>query len=101
MTTSSSSVAPGSISPRSANSAARSRVLPNPLEPLPARSLVVTSNLPFSRWGDVLSDHVVASAMIDRIVHHAAVLTLKDNTYRLRNTEIDTLPSHRNDSAAD
>jgi len=63
-------------------------------------SLVLTSNLPFSRWGDVFSDHVVA-AMIDRIVHHADVLTLKGNSYRLRNTEIDTLPSHRTDSTAD
>ncbi|PPI88995.1 IS21-like element helper ATPase IstB [Nocardia nova] len=64
-------------------------------------SLILTSNLPFSRWGDVFSDHVVAAAMIDRIVHHADVLTLKGNSYRLRNTEIDTLPSHRNDGTAD
>lgn len=39
--------------------------------------------------------------MIDRIVHHADVLTLKGNSYRLRNTEIDTLPSHRSDGTAD
>jgi DNA replication protein DnaC len=44
----------------------------------------LTSNLPFSRWGDVFSDHVVAAAMIDRIVHHAEVLTLKGNSYRCR-----------------
>jgi hypothetical protein len=55
---------------------------------------------PFSRWGDVFSDHVVA-AMIDRIVHHADVLTLKGNSYRLRNTEINTLPSMRTDHTAD
>lgn len=64
-------------------------------------SLILTSNLPFSRWGDVFSDQVVAAAMIDHIVHHADVLTLKGNSYRLRNTEIDTLPSHRNDGTAD
>ena len=58
-------------------------------------SMILSSNLPFSRWGDVFSDHVVAAAMIDRIVHHADVLTLKGNSYRLRNTDIDTLPSHR------
>jgi len=63
-------------------------------------SLILSSNLPFSRWGDVFSDHVVAAAMIDRIVHHADVLTLKGNSYRLRNTEIDTLPSHRNENRA-
>jgi hypothetical protein len=31
----------------------------------------------------------------DGIVHHADVLTLKGNSYRLRNTDIDTLPSHQ------
>jgi hypothetical protein len=64
-------------------------------------SLILTSNLPFSRWGDVFSDHVVAAAMIDRIVHHADVLTLKGNSYRLRNNEINTLPSMRTDNTAD
>jgi DNA replication protein DnaC len=56
--------------------------------------MILSSNLPFSRCGDVFSDHV-AAAMIDGIVHHADVLTLKGNSYRLRNTDIDTLPSHR------
>jgi DNA replication protein DnaC len=58
-------------------------------------SLILTSNLPFARWGDVFGDQVVAAAMIDRIVHHADVLTLKGSSYRLRNTGIDTLPSAR------
>ena len=47
-------------------------------------SLILTSNLPFARWGDVFGDQVVAAAMIDRIVHHAEVLTLKGTSYRLR-----------------
>ena len=58
-------------------------------------SLVLTSNLPFSSWGGVFGDQVVAAAMIDRIVHHADVLTLKGASYRLRNKGIDTLPSIR------
>ena len=58
-------------------------------------SLVLTSNLPFSGWGTVFGDQVVAAAMIDRIVHHADVLTLKGASYRLRNRGIDTLPSIR------
>lgn len=48
-------------------------------------SLVLTSNLAFSRWGEVFGDATVASAMIDRIVHHAEVLNLTDSSYRLRN----------------
>ena len=63
-------------------------------------SLILTSNLPFGRWGDVFGDQAVAAAMIDRIVHHAEVLTLKGASYRLRNTGIDTLPSVRADNAA-
>ena len=58
-------------------------------------SLILTSNLPFSGWGGVFGDQVVAAAMIDRIVHHADVLTLKGASYRLRNRGIDTLPSIR------
>src|SRR5215207_8058019 len=38
-------------------------------------SLTLTSNLPFSGWAGVFGDQVVAAAMIDRIVHHADVLT--------------------------
>ncbi|MGB0113029.1 MAG: ATP-binding protein [Ilumatobacteraceae bacterium] len=58
-------------------------------------SLILTSNLPFSSWGGVFGDQAVAAAMIDRIVHHADVLTLKGASYRLRNRGIDTLPSVR------
>lgn len=58
-------------------------------------SLVLTSNLPFSAWGGVFGDQAVAAAMIDRIVHHADVLTLKGASYRLRGRGIDSLPSIR------
>ncbi|MER7468816.1 ATP-binding protein [Streptomyces sp. NPDC097981] len=47
-------------------------------------SVMVTSNLPFGRWGDTFSDDVVAAAMIDRLVHHAEVLTLTGDSYRTR-----------------
>ena len=56
-------------------------------------SLVLTSNLAFSGWGGVFGDQVVAAAMIDRIVHHADVLTLKGASYRLRGRGVDSLPS--------
>ena len=56
-------------------------------------SLILTSNLPFSGWAGVFGDQVVAAAMIDRIVHHAAVIALKGASYRLRDRGVDTLPS--------
>ena len=63
-------------------------------------SLILTSNLPFAKWADVFSDQVVAAAMIDRIVHHADVITLKGSSYRLRNNQIETLPSARAENQA-
>ena len=47
-------------------------------------SIIVTSNLPFGRWGEAFSDDVVAAAMIDRLVHHAEVLALSGESYRTR-----------------
>jgi DNA replication protein DnaC len=47
-------------------------------------SILVTSNLPFGRWGEVFGDEVVAAAMIDRLVHHAEGLTLAGDSYRTR-----------------
>ncbi|MFF1612298.1 IS21-like element helper ATPase IstB [Amycolatopsis sp. NPDC058278] len=47
-------------------------------------SVMVTSNLPFGRWGETFSDDVAAAAMIDRLVHHAEVLTLTGDSYRTR-----------------
>jgi len=64
-------------------------------------SLILTSNLPFSGWGGVFGDQAVAAAMIDRVVHHADVLTLKGASYRLRNRGIDTLPSIKTQDTAD
>ena len=48
-------------------------------------SVLVTSNMPFSRWGEIFGDDVVAAAMIDRLIHHAEVLTLTGDSYRTRN----------------
>ncbi|MFC4245122.1 IS21-like element helper ATPase IstB [Gryllotalpicola reticulitermitis] len=64
-------------------------------------SLILTSSLPFSGWGGVFGDQAVAAAMIDRIVHHADVLTLKGASYRLRGRGIDSLPSIKTHDTAD
>lgn len=47
-------------------------------------SILITSNMPFGRWGEVFSDDVVAGAMIDRLVHHAEVLALAGDSYRTK-----------------
>lgn len=40
-------------------------------------SVIVTSNRPFGRWGEVFGDATVAAAMIDRLVHHAEIVSLE------------------------
>lgn len=50
-------------------------------------SVLVTSNMAFGRWGEVFGDDVVASAMIDRLVHHAEVLSLTGDSYRVKNRQ--------------
>jgi DNA replication protein DnaC len=64
-------------------------------------SIILTSNLPFSRWGQVFGEATIASAMIDRIVHHADVIALKGASYRIKHTTIETLPSVEVDRQAD
>ena len=51
-------------------------------------SLIVTSNKPFSEWGAIFGDDVTAAAMIDRLVHHAEILSLKGDSYRLKDRDL-------------
>jgi DNA replication protein DnaC len=46
--------------------------------------MMITSNMPFGRWGEVFGDDIAAAAMIDRLVHHAEVLPLTGDSYRTR-----------------
>jgi hypothetical protein len=47
-------------------------------------SMIVTSNKPFSAWGEIFGDDMAATAMIDRLIHHSQILSLKGDSYRLR-----------------
>jgi DNA replication protein DnaC len=60
-------------------------------------SLIVTSNKPFGRWGEVFGDEVVAAAMIDRLVHHAEVVSLRGDSYRLKDRDLGRVTSTAND----
>jgi DNA replication protein DnaC len=55
-------------------------------------SLIVTSNKPFSAWGEIFGDEIVAAAMIDRLVHHAEILSLKGDSYRLKDRDLGGRP---------
>jgi DNA replication protein DnaC len=56
-------------------------------------SMIVTSNKPFSAWGEIFGDPAVATAMIDRLIHHADILSLKGDSYRLRGKDLGTRPA--------
>jgi DNA replication protein DnaC len=58
-------------------------------------SVIVTSNKPFGRWGEVFGDDTVAAAMIDRLVHHAEVISLKGDSYRMRGRDLGRVPTDR------
>ncbi len=58
-------------------------------------SLIVTSNKPFGRWGEVFGDEVVAAAMIDRLVHHAEVIALKGRQLPTQRPRPRTRPSQQ------
>jgi DNA replication protein DnaC len=60
-------------------------------------SLIVTSNKQFGRWGEVFGDDIVAAAMIDRLVHHAEVIALKGDSYRLKDRDLGRVPTAVND----
>ncbi|MEN3283357.1 MAG: hypothetical protein V7607_4497 [Solirubrobacteraceae bacterium] len=51
-------------------------------------SLIVTSNKPFGAWGEIFGDDAVAVAMVDRLVHHAELISLKGDSYRLRDRDL-------------
>jgi DNA replication protein DnaC len=63
-------------------------------------SPIVTSNKPFSAWGEIFGDDVVAAAMIDRLVHHAEILALKGDSYRLKDRDLAHPPAARSAETA-
>ena len=46
--------------------------------------MVLTSNQSFAAWGDVFGDRVIATAILDRLLHHAVTLNIRGNSYRLK-----------------
>ena len=58
-------------------------------------SLIVTSNKPFSAWGEIFGDDAVAVAMIDRLVHHAELISLKGDSYSSKTATSDPAPPAR------
>ncbi|MBF7054106.1 ATP-binding protein [Halomonas sp. KAO] len=47
-------------------------------------SLILTSNKSFTDWGDVFGDPVLATAILDRLLHHSTTINIKGESYRLK-----------------
>jgi len=47
-------------------------------------STIFTSNKAYSEWGEVLGDNVIASAILDRILHHGITLNIRGESYRMK-----------------
>lgn len=48
------------------------------------RSIIFTSNKSYGEWGEIFRDHVIASAVLDRILHHCTTINIKGDSYRLK-----------------
>lgn len=49
-----------------------------------SKSLILTTNLEFSKWGGIFTDQQMAAAMIDRLVHHGHLLIFEGQSYRMK-----------------
>ena len=56
-------------------------------------AMILTSNRGFAEWGEVFGDPVVATALLDRLLHHAVVIQIEGSSYRLRQ-HADLIPEH-------
>lgn len=54
-------------------------------------SIILTSNTSFAGWGNLLGDEVLATALLDRLLHHAEVIAINGRSYRMKERQSDPL----------
>ena len=47
-------------------------------------STIITTNKPFSEWGELFGDSMIANAILDRLLHHSHIININGNSYRLK-----------------
>ena len=68
------------------------------------KSLILTTNLEFSKWGGIFTDEQMAAAMIDRLVHHGHLVIFDGESYRMKHAlmrQTQRVPKHRGDAVTD
>jgi len=48
------------------------------------KSLIVSSNKGFEQWGEIFSDGMIATAILDRLLHHSEIFLLRGESYRMK-----------------
>lgn len=48
------------------------------------KNTILTTNINFNAWDDIFYDPIIANAILDRILHHAHVVSITGNSYRLK-----------------
>lgn len=54
------------------------------------KSTIITTNMPFSRWGEVFSDNTLASALLDRLLHYSYIIRITGNSYRIKDKIVES-----------
>jgi len=54
--------------------------------------IILTSNRSFAEWGTLLGDEVLATALLDRLLHHAEVITINGQSYRMKDRRLEPAP---------
>ena len=54
------------------------------------KSTIVTTNMPFSRWGEVFSDNTLASVVLDILLHRLHIIRITGNSYRIKDKIVET-----------
>lgn len=47
-------------------------------------AIILTSNRSFGQWGEVFGDPIIATAILDRVLHHCVTINIKGESYRLK-----------------
>ncbi len=47
-------------------------------------STIITTNKPFSEWGELFGDSMIANAILDRLLHHSHIINITGNSYRIK-----------------
>jgi|AGTN01.1.fsa_nt_gi DNA replication protein len=62
-------------------------------------SIILTTNKTFGQWGELMGDNAIATATLDRLLHHAEVIIMKGDSYRIKKrSKLGLVPPYQSSS---